>query len=360
VPGESIIPNAAFGAEIYSTQPIYVERLTTGVRDGTTSTGLQRSSVWYFPDAQAGGDYDARLVILNPAEAAATVTVLFLPSGAQRIQQTFDISAGSRRSILISQYVAVGTLAIMVNSSAPIVAEQVTYYNAGNAMYGGPGVTFAQLSKTWYVPLANTQTGFSARVAVFNPGDSPANVRLTVIENKVRKTVPFDAVPAHGKRDFNVNNISAGLRVAVEVVSDQKIAVQTTGAYMSNREDRAVAADSSLAVPAPARVWYFPESAGDDDYDSYLSIFNPLENTARAKVTYVIEAEQALIKEYRVGTRERLTMAVRDEVNGANASGKIRRVVAVIISSDRPLVADRLTMFRRSVGASASAGIAGR
>lgn len=360
VAADTILPNAVFGAEILSTQPVYVERLTLGARDGTTSPGLERSIKWYFPEARCGGDYETRLAILNPDQEAASVTVTFYPTAGASSQQTFEIAAGTRRGILVSQYVAAGTLAMMVHSSLPVVAEHVTHYDAGNAIYGGPGLTPGQLSKTWYVTLANTQTWFSARVAVFNPGDSPAAVRVTVVENKIRKTIPFGQVAAQSKRDINVNDFSGGTRVAMEIASDRKIAVQSMGAYMSNRDGGVVAAYSSLAAPAPAKVWYLPETAGDDDYDSYLSVFNPLVSMARVSVTYIIEDQESLTKVYSVGTLARLTMAVRDEVSGANGRGAAPRVVAVVVNSDREIVADRLTMFRHTVGATASAGIAGQ
>jgi hypothetical protein len=353
VAADTIAPDAVFGAEIVSTQPVYVQRLTLGARDGTTAPGLKSAQDWYFPEAQAGGDYETRLVILNPGALPAQVMVSFLPTSGQSSERIFAVPAQSRRAIMVSQYSGPRPLALVVRSDGPIVAEHVTYSDGGLALYGSPGATPDQLSKTWYAPMANTQAGFATRVAVLNPNDAPANVRVTVVVNGKRTTLPFAAVAPHSKRDITLPNTAGAARVALELAADRPIAAQTVTTYKSSG-DGAIASHSSLAVPVTARQWYLPGTASDDDNDSYLSVFNPGPGNAVINVTYAIGGEGSVTKRYAVASLGRLTMAVRDEAP-ATAPGDKAAVFAV--KSDRPVAVGRVTMFRRSVGATESAGI---
>ena len=100
-------------------------------------------------------------------------------------------------------------------------------------------------------------------------------------------------------------------------------------------------------------MWYVPGVAPGSDLDSYLVLFNPSAAAASVTVNYVTPGAEAVVKTYTVPSVGRVTLRVSDEVKG-------KQVDAALVRSSQPIVAERVTMFKTTVGATSSAGIPGR
>jgi hypothetical protein len=230
------------------------------------------------------------------------------------------------------------------------VVEESLYFDKQKAAYGGPGL--AALSKTWYVASANLQDGFSSRLAVMNPGIAPANVTLTLVTGQTKPVTDSLSIPvaARGRTDIALNEFSGDPQAAVILQSDQPVAMQTVTYYSSGGENDPIAVYSALASASPARQWYLPETTSNDDFDSYVMIFNPGSLANQVAVSYLIDSGETVSKTYDLPGLGQAVLRVLDEVKGKKAA-------AAAVRGSQPLIAERVIMFRRSVGAAASAGI---
>ncbi len=77
-------------------------------------------------------------------------------------------------------------------------------------------------------------------------------------------------------------------------------------------------------------------------------------------MTYVLQDGQTIINRYAIRTLERLSLDVGDEVRDAGEQEASKRVTALAVSSRAPIVAERVTMFTHSGGATASTGATGQ
>ena len=257
---------------------------------------------------------------------------------------------------------------ILHSDTVPVAAEHVTSYQGGNAIYGSPGVTGDVLTTTATIALGNTQAWFSSYLAVLNPTNEVATVTATFVDGGKKKTVELEPIPRQSKKDYNLNDNANGTRLAVKLTSGTQIAVQLVSSYVNANNDGRVAAYSLLASPQPSKQWFLPETIADDGYDSYLSLFNPGRDTASVSVTYIVEDRGSFTKKFKLGEMQRTTHRVLDEMADSKATpaptttstvaapAAARKVVAVIVTSGRPIIAERVTMFRQQVGATASAG----
>jgi len=350
-----ILPNAAFGAGITSDQPVYVERFTLGDRDGTTSSGLSPANTWYFPEGETADDFTVWLLVLNPGATPANLTVTYMiyrpEETTQPVVKKYVAPPTSRLTIDGRKDVPADVMGIMVESDQPVVVEQSLYFDNQKAAYGGGGAT--SLSTTWYVASANTQEGFTSRLAVLNPNKQPAVVKVTMIGSKSGRAQDSLSVPPLSKNDIVLNEDMDGQLVAAVLESDQPVAVVRATDYMSGGDNPVLAAYSAQASATAAGQWFLPETMTGSDYDSYVAIFNPATTPASATVTYYTDQGQPISKVYTVAPMTCLTIRVADDVTG-------KTVVAAGVSSTQPVVVERTTMFRRSVGASSSAGIPAR
>jgi len=345
-----ILPNTIFGAGITSNQPIYAERMTVGDRDGTTATGMTPSKTWYFPEGQTGDDFTTWLLVLNPGASPAALTVTYYPVEAKPVVKTYTAPPGARLNIAAQADVAMAVMGIGIDSNQPIVAEYGIYFDDQKAAYGGAGI--ATPSKMWYVGSGNTQPGFTARLAMFNPGAKEAIVKVTLLGSKQEPVTDLYALEPKSKDDVVINDRADEQAVAAIVESDEPIVVETVSYYISGAETGPVAAYASPAIAALATDWHLADVTSSDLYDPYIMLFNPGSAAASVKVTYVVQGAAAVSKTYDVGARGRMTVRVSDDVKGA--------VVAASVSSSQPIAVERLTMMRTTVGAVATTGSSGR
>ncbi len=343
-----MLPNAAFSAAVSTDQPVYVERLTVGDRDGTTSSGMVPATTWYFPEGQTGYDFTTWLLVFNPNSAAADVTVTYYPVGGKEVVKKYVALPQARLTIAGQKDVPSGVLGIVVQSSQPVVAEHAIYFDDQKAAYGGPGLT--NLSKTWYVGSGNTQVGFTARIAIFNPNKEPAIVKVTLIGSKQAALSDVYSIEPLSKDDIVLNDRADEQFVAAILESDRPVAAQTVTYYMSGDENGPVAAYSAPAISASARQWAIPGVTADGDYDPYVTLFNPGSAGASVTVTYVVQGGEQVSKTYDLAGSGRTTLRVADEVKG-------KQVAAASVKSTQPIVVERVTMFKKTVGATSSAGM---
>ena len=346
-----VLSSSVFGASISSDRPVYVERITVGDRDGTTSSGLTPSTIWYFPEGQTGDDFTTWLLILNPGSMPADVTVKYYTVvGTKPIVKRYTAPASARLTVAVHKDIAAGVMGIIVEASRPIVAEYAIYFDDQKAAHGGPGIP--SLSKTWYIGAGNTQVGFTARLAILNPNKQEAEVKVTFLGSKQQPITDTYPIAAEGKDDIVLNDRADEQLVAAIIESNMPIAVEVITYYLSGGERGQVAAYSAPALPAASKQWYLPALAADSSFDSYLSLLNPGQTPASVTITYVLGGGQAAMETRALPALGRLVQRVGDIV-------KDKTVVAASVSSTQPIVAERITMFRSTVGATSSAGIVG-
>lgn len=341
-----ILPNSVFGAGITSDRPVYAERTTLGDRDGTAATGMTPGKTWYFAEGQTGDDFTTWLLVLNPGTAPAALTVTYYPVEGKPVVKTYTAPPTARLNIAAQADMEMAVMAIRIESSQPIVAEYGIYFDDQKAAYGDGGNATA--SSVWYVASGNTQPGFTARLAMFNPNTKEAIVKVTLLGSKQAPVTDLYSIEPLSKDDVVMNDRADEQAVAAIVESDQPIVVQTVSYYLSGNEAGPVAAYASSAVAALAKEWFLADVTASDSTDPYIMLFNPGQAAAKATVVYAIKGSSTVSKSYDLPASGRMTVRVSDEVKGA--------VVAASVTSTQPIAVERLTMLRTSVGAVSTAG----
>ncbi len=343
-----LLPSAVFGAQIASEQPIYVERVTLGDRDGTATPGMSLATTWYFPEGRTVEDFTTWLLVLNPGRQMAQLTVSYLVVGGEVVTRKHTVAPSVRLTIPVHADAQRGVLGIIVRSDQPVAAEHSIYFDDQKAAYGGGGLS--TLSKTWYVSSGNTEEGFTAQVALLNPHDTGTEAKITVVGRDQKTTTESYSLGPQSKHDIVLNDLADGQLVGAILETDQPVAVQIVTFYDADKKS---AAYSASALPTPAYVWYLPDVATGSLHNSYVTVINPGAQEANVTALYVAEDGSQVEKSYRLAGRARMNL-------WANQEAKDKVVASVEVHSSQPVVAERITVFRTAVGATASAGMPGQ
>ncbi len=142
------VPNAAFGTQVISALPIVVERSMyfgpQGARGGHNSeAAAQPAQQWNFAEGSTQPPFNTFLLVLNPNNTTATVTLRVLLETTPAMIQSYTLAPHSRLTLHMNQIVKGVAFSSIITSDQPIVAERAMYFNnmsGGTDALGIPAV----------------------------------------------------------------------------------------------------------------------------------------------------------------------------------------------------------------------------
>lgn len=148
----AIVPNAAFSTQVVSSQPIVVERAMyfgpANARGGHNSEAASApANEWHLAEGYTGGGFDTYILIMNPNDRAANVSVRFLREAAPAVTQSISVAPNSRYTIWVNPLYPGAAFSTVLSGDQPIVVERAMYFNnfsGGTDALGVPAVGAAK------------------------------------------------------------------------------------------------------------------------------------------------------------------------------------------------------------------------
>lgn len=144
-------PDAQFGAEIRSDQPIVAERPTYfvygAVDGGSLVMGATEPATHVaFAEGYTGPGFQEYLVLMNPGDTEALVQVAFLFPDGSEASHSRSVPARSRATVRVNDVVGANReVSAVVRSSAPVVTERLLYFRFSGSITGGTAVMGAHV-----------------------------------------------------------------------------------------------------------------------------------------------------------------------------------------------------------------------
>lgn len=205
-------------AVVSAPSPIVVERAMYLSQGGSfqashAAAGLRQPLLtWYFAEGATGDFFDTFLLIANPQDNAANVTVTYYFENASPIVRTYNVAGKSRFNVWTDyESIPAGAMAMKVVSSSPVLAERamwwpgpsVSTWNEAHVSAGAGGLgtrwVFAggrqggAAAHSTYVTLLNpTSIGATVTMSLLREGLSPVSIAVDVPANR-RHTVDIAA-----------------------------------------------------------------------------------------------------------------------------------------------------------------------
>ena len=303
--------------------PLLVERTMLWDRSayaGSAETALESTNLrWYFADG-AQGVQQTYLLLANPNDQAADVTVTFLPRDGAPATRAFSVGPTSRRTVPLGSVPELTgrEFGMIVDSSLPIAAERTMYFAGPAGRAGGStaaGVPYP--STRWYFAEGSDWKIFLTYVLLLNPGSNDANVHIAyhtmdgrhfatdhVVRARTRVTV--DTLAAEPRLD--------GQHYWMEVTSDVPVVAERTmfwdrgSALMESHSSHGVLEASTRWSTGDARV------GGAQAFSTFVLIANPTDRTATLRLTVKRDGGGDIVT-----TRE-IPPMTRDTVNVAKVA----------------------------------------
>jgi len=239
--------------------------------------------------------------------------------------------------------------ATATTSATTTVLPTATVTATSTPLPGGPTSDYFAEGYTGLAATNGTAT-FTEVLNILNPNlTNAATVTLTYYIQGVAAPVTVTrTVNAKSTLRESVNtDVGNDKIVAAVVSSNQRVYATRTITRISPTGQR-LDGSTTLPVTAPSTSWGFPEGYTGVTFQEYLTVLNPTGTQANVHILLAPQAATdagARTLNFTVGALSRVTENIRSLNQGNNAQS-----VGMVITSDQPIVPERVLYFGNGAG----------
>jgi hypothetical protein len=294
----------------------------------------------YVLSEGATGFFDTDVVLANPVNAEAPVTLTFLKEdgstiAAERVVPPLARLTVSLKGIPGLEQAPVSTV-VVPQSGQPLGVERTMFWGADR--YGGhTGNAVTSSSKQWLF-AEGAQGFFDTFVLVANQQDAPVTVTFTFLRENETPFVTVKEVGAHTRLSLNAGAFAElkGRSFGLIVDSSQPIIAERAMYFGSTPGQLWRGGHESPGITEASHNWYFSEGAMGGFFDTFLLLMNPNDTSTDVELTYRPEGGAPIVKHKLLGAKQRLTVKLEDE-DAQLAVGS----AGTEVHADQPIVAER-------------------
>jgi len=311
-------------------------------REGDDSIGTTSPSKdYYLAEGTTNWGFTTFILVQNPGETAATVTLTYMTDGGPQPQASFNMVPHSRTTIRANDQIS-ADFSTQVHSTVPIIAERSMFWGEdtalGEACHDSIGVSAP--AKTWYLAEGSTGGGFETWIMVQNPEKSIVNAQVSYMTESGPVAGPTLTLGPYSRKTVNVadtlpNNWSVSTMITANgpVIAERSV-------YWNNRNG----GHHSTGVSAPANQWYLAEGCTANGFETWVLVQNPGDQSSAVAVTYMTDRGEQAGPTIELPAHSRKTINVADTVpNTWSVSTK------VMVTSGASVIAERSVYWSKEI-----------
>ncbi|MBU4173685.1 MAG: hypothetical protein KKB90_09495 [Actinobacteria bacterium] len=283
---------------------------------GVTAPG----TTWYLAEGYTANRFDTYLLLQNPGENTAEVTVTYMLPGSATVEGTYTVPAHSRYTVSVDAVPGLESteLSMKIDSSAPICAERAMYFNYYGRIGGHDQAAIGSPEKTWYLPEGYTAEEFDTYVLVQNPGDTEASVTYTYMNDEGAVIPVEEKVGPHSRFTVKADDIPELSSCEFSTKVSSNVPVIAERAMYFDYKGKAGGHDS-VGATSPSPTWYLAEGYTAGEFDTYVLMQNTGDTTATVEATYMLPWGDPVVETYDILPNSRYTVKL-DDIPGLEAT----------------------------------------
>ena len=319
------------------------------------------SSEWYFADGVTTKDATETLYLFNPFPDDAVVDLVFDTEEGQITPQALTgltVQGGTTAVIPVGDSVQrrEQVAATVTARAGRLVVTRLQTFD-GSAGRKGIALTLgaASAGALWYLPEGLVADGITERYHVFNPSTTEARVQVELVLDQGQAEPFVLTVPAEARVTIAANDearIPKGVSHAATVRSLNGVGVVVERAVDAAVSGARTGLSQTTGAQVTAKRWAFAAGGSDDTVEEILVFQNPGTEVARVSVTVLADGTRVTndaLQGIEVAPGGRRSVRLGDSVTLA--------ATPVLVTSDQPIIVERVLNRPKSAGIGISVGI---
>jgi autotransporter-associated beta strand protein len=296
---------------------------------------------YYLSEGATGGFFDEDVLIANPNDTAAPVTLTFSKEDGQQVQTTRTVPAQAHLTVHVDQIAGLEatSASAQITSEAgwPLVVERSMFWDS--TYYAGhTGSAVDHPAADWFF-AEGSQGFFDTFVLVINPNATAADVTFTFFRENEPAVVKTMTVGATTRLTLHAGDVPdlVNRSFGIAVHATQPIMAERSMYFGTTPSRLWSGGHESAGVTAPARRWFLAEGATGGFFDTFILISNPQSTPVHVLFTYLLDTGEKVEVPRTIAANARLTTNIEaeDDVRLHTAA------VSTIVEGDQPIIVER-------------------
>jgi len=360
----SDVASAAFASAVVELDggEVVVELAVTGpLGDSVAPCASTASAQWYFADGVTTKDAAEALFLFNPFPDDAVVDLVFDTEDGSVTPQALTglaVQGGTTAVVPVGSFVQrrEQVTATITTRAGRLVVDRLQTFD-GSAGRKGLALALgaASTGTLWYLPDGLVTDGVTERYQVFNPTKREARVEVALALEQGQAEPFILTVPAEGRVTVAANDearIPKSVSHAATVRSLNGVGVVVERAVDATIAEKRNGVARTPAAQVTARRWVLAAGESDDTVEEFVVVQNPGSTPARVSLKILGDATQAAnpaLTNLEVAPGGRRSIRLNDTVK--------LEATPVLVTSDQPVVVERVLNRLKGLGMSMSVGI---
>jgi autotransporter-associated beta strand protein len=296
---------------------------------------------YYLAEGATGGFFDEDVVIANPNDTDAPVTLTFLQEGGGTIVEHRTVPKQARLTVHVDQVAglenASPSVQIVSDLKLPLIAERSMFWDG--SYYGGHTANAVAKPERKWVFAEGFQGFFDTYLLIANANAVETAATVTFLrenDTPVVKTIP---IAAFARKTIYAGDFSELIGRAFGMVVDatQPVIAERSMYFASLPNRLWTGGHVNTGVTAPSTSWFHAEGATGGFFNTFILLSNPQTTEAHIDLRFLLEDGTTIVKTKTLPAGQRLTVnpATEGEPRLLNAA------VSTIVASDVAIVSER-------------------
>lgn len=307
------------------------------VNDNTPEPSKQ----WYLAEGSTAHGFSTYVLIQNPSDTAANVTVTYMTNSGPQVQAPVVVAPKSRRTITVADALPGQDHSTLVDSDVPVVVERSMYWRDSSGAFREGHVARGALQPRddWYLPEGSTNHGFAEFVLLQNPSPAvSADVAVVFDAEDGRQESITVTVPPQSRRTVNAGDVIPSADVATRVNATEPVVVERA-MYWGGVALGGGTGGAGLA--RPSRTWFLAEGSSAYGFSTYTLLQNPSGSQVAVNITYNTSSGSVARRGITMPPYSRRTVTLANDLPGTDSS--------IFVQASAPVLVER-SMYWSSSG----------
>jgi autotransporter-associated beta strand protein len=296
---------------------------------------------YYLAEGATGAFFDEDVLIANPNDSDAPVTLTFLQEGGGTIIERRTVPKQGRLTVHVDQINelenASPSVQVDSDNKLPLIVERSMFWDA--SYYGGHTANAVAKPERKWIFAEGFQGFFDTYLLIANANAVATTATVTFLrenDTPVVKTIP---IAAFARKTIYAGEFTELIGRAFGMVVDatQPVIAERSMYFASLPSRLWTGGHVNTGVTAPSTSWFHAEGATGGFFSTFILLSNPQLEDAHIELRFLLEDGTTIVKTKTLLAGQRLTVnpASEGEPRLANAA------MSTIVESDVPIVSER-------------------